>query len=264
VTPTITEPPAYSPSSSFSSSSSSSSSHEDLLNLRPSSSTPPPAYTERAVRKLKITAPPGEGILNASILDAAGRTLYTTSSDAKLKKTSVRRLGPYLDSDTDAHADTVNVVTAEAGEELARFGWDRASPRVRFGPAPDKKEKKKQRKVKCKEWLPLANSNSGATSNLQYVFLFHQQSSILMACLLAPACRSRILALEGARYSITERKGGVGYVRDYLLPLCPLLRCETYCDALPLFSFFASMKSTHFPPFPSRAGVRPRTPNRNI
>jgi hypothetical protein len=45
----------------------------------------------------------------------------------------------------------------------------------------------------------------------------------LLAC--PPACRSRILTLEGARYSITERKGGVGYVRDYLLPLCPLLRC---------------------------------------
>jgi len=182
VTATITEPPAYVPSSTFSSPFSSSSSQEDLLNLRPSSSTPPPAYTERAVRKLKITAPPGEGILNASILDAAGRTLYTTFSDPKLKKTSVRRLGPYLDSDTDA--DTVNVVTAEDGEQLARFGWDRASPRVRFGPAPDKKQKKKQRKVKCKEWLPLADSNSGATSNLQYVFLFHlpSSSSMLMTC----------------------------------------------------------------------------------
>jgi hypothetical protein len=119
------------------------------------------------VRRLKITSPPGEGILNASILDAAGRTLYTTSSDAKLKKTSVRRLGPYFDSDT-----SVNVATEEDGEELARFGWDRASPRVRFGPAPaNKKQKRKQRKVKCKEWLPLADSVSGATSDLQYAFL---------------------------------------------------------------------------------------------
>ena len=173
MTATITEPPAYAPSS-FLSPSSSSNSQEDLLNLRPSSSTPPPAYIERVVRKLKITAPPGEGILNASILDAAGRTLYTTSSDAKLKKTSVRRMGPYLDSDTDADADavTMNVVAAEDSEELARFGWDRASPRVRFCPAPGKKQRKKQRKVKCKEWLPLADSNSGATSNLQYVFPF--------------------------------------------------------------------------------------------
>jgi hypothetical protein len=120
------------------------------------------------VRRLKITSPPGAGILNASIFDAAGRTLYTTSSDAKLKKTSVRRLGPYLDSDTDVDAGTVNAVSGVDGEELARFGWDRASPRVRFGPAPsNKKQKKQQRKVKCKEWLPLV----GVTSNLQYVFL---------------------------------------------------------------------------------------------
>ena len=184
-TVTIIEPPAYAPSSP--SPSSSSTSQEDLLNLRPSSSTPPPAYTERAVRRLKITSPPGAGILNASILDAAGRTLYTTSSDAKLKKTSVRRLGPYLDPDTDADTDTSNILIGEEGEELARFGWDRASPRVRFGPAPtNKKQKKQQRKVKCKEWLPLADSVSGATSNLQYVFppgLSYLRNSILMACL---------------------------------------------------------------------------------
>jgi hypothetical protein len=162
------------------------------------------------VRRLKITSPPGAGILNASILDAAGRTLYSTSSDAKLKKTSVRRLGPYLDSDTDADADTSNIATAEDGEELARFGWDRASPRVRFGPAPaNKKQKKQQRKVKCKEWLPLADSVSGATSILQ----------------------SRILTLNGARYSITERKGGIGYLLrindEDTFPLLPLARWRT-------------------------------------
>lgn len=28
--------------------------------------------------------------------------------------------------------------------------------------------------------------------------------------------RSRILTLDGARYSITERKGGIGYVRDLI------------------------------------------------
>jgi hypothetical protein len=145
------------------------------------------------VRKLKITSPPGEGILNASILDTAGRTLYTTSSDAKLKKTSVRRLGPYLDPDTDADADTVNVATGEDGEELARFGWDRASPRVRFGPAPgNKKLKQKQRKVKCKEWLPLADSVSGATSNLQYAFLLSLMNIFIMACSLADLVFSRL------------------------------------------------------------------------
>jgi len=123
----------------------------------------------------------------------------------------VRRLGPYLDSDTDADADIVNVVTAEDGEELARFGWDHASPRVRFGPTPDKKKKK--RKVKCKEWLPLADSNSGARSNLH----------------------SRILTLGGARYSITERKGGVGYLLrvddEHTFPLLPLARWRTVPDS---------------------------------
>ena len=145
----ITEPPAYTPGSGS----------RDLQLLRPSSSTPPPAYTERTALKLKITSPPGAGILNASILDAAGHTLYTTSSDAKLKKTSVRRAGLCLDS--GAHAGV-----AVADEELARFGWDRASPRVRFGGVDNKKRK---RKVKCKEWLPLADSTTA--SDAQYVLL---------------------------------------------------------------------------------------------
>ena|SRR5712671_371236 len=146
-----TEPPAYTPSESDS---------QDLLNLLPTFSTPPPAYTERAARRLRITSPPGAGILNASILDSTGRALFTASSDAKLKKTSVRRARPYLiDSDAETGA-------AAGDEELARFGWDRASPRVRFGGS---NEKKRKRKVKCKEWLPLASS--GNASDLQYVFL---------------------------------------------------------------------------------------------
>lgn len=148
----IAEPPAYAPSSVSS---------QDLLDLRPSSSTPPPAYTERVVHKLRITSPPGAGILNTSILDAAGRALYSSSSDAKLKKTSVWRAGPYPDSDAD-------VDVAAEDEELARFGWDRSSPRVRFGPSDDKKKKRKQRKVKCKEWLPLVDP--GFASDSQYVF----------------------------------------------------------------------------------------------
>jgi hypothetical protein len=35
-------------------------------------------------------------------------------------------------------------------------------------------------------------------------------------------CRSRILTLDGARYSITERKGGMGYVRD-LIPFLSII-----------------------------------------
>jgi hypothetical protein len=148
----IVEPPAYAPS-------------QDFLDLRPSSTTPPPAYTERAARKLVITSPPGAGILHASILDAAGRALYTASSDAKLKKTSVQRARPYhLDSDTETEV----AVDELYAEELARLKWDRASPRVQFCPGEDKKKRK--RKVKCKEWLPLADSHT--TSGLQYALFF--------------------------------------------------------------------------------------------
>jgi hypothetical protein len=151
----VAEPPAYVPATS-----------QDLLDLRPSSSTPPPAYTERIARKLVITSTPGAGILHASILDAAGRALYTTSSDAKLKKTSVRRAGPYH-FDSGEETD-VAVEQPHPDEELARFKWDRSSPRVRFSAGEDKTKKK--RKVKCKEWLPLADS--GTTSDLQYAIFF--------------------------------------------------------------------------------------------
>ena len=144
----ITEPPAYTPESNDS---------QDLQLIRPSPSTPPPAYTERTAHKLRITSPPGAGILNASILDAAGRALYTISSDAKLNKTCVRRAGLCLDSDADADV-------AMADEELAQFRWDRASPRMRFDGGDNKKRK---RKVKCKQWLPLADSASA--SDAQYV-----------------------------------------------------------------------------------------------
>jgi hypothetical protein len=158
---TITiEPPAYTTSLA---------SESDSQDLRPTSSTPPPPYTERAARRLRITSPPGAGILNASILDAAGRALFTASSDAKLKKTSVRRARPYLiDSDSETGATA-------GDEELARFGWDRASPRVRFG---GRNEKKKKRKVKCKEWLPLASS--GNASNLQYAFYLCRHLCVIL------------------------------------------------------------------------------------
>ncbi|KAI9450550.1 hypothetical protein F5148DRAFT_588385 [Russula earlei] len=199
----IAEPPAYTPASDL---------PDPLDDLRPCSSTPPPAYTERPAHKLRITSLPGAGILNASILDATGHLLYTTISDAKLKKTSVRRAGPYLD--LDAEADVAAMV------ELARFGWDRASPRVRFCGGDTTKRK---RKVKCKVWLPLASS-SGIASDLQ----------------------SRVLTLDGAPYSITERKGGVGYLlradnegtslslplaRWYMAPDAKSQRLEIFDDA---------------------------------
>jgi hypothetical protein len=142
----IAEPPAYFPAAAA---------HDLFPSI--TVTTPPPPYAERLTRKFRITSPPGEGILNACILDAAGRPLYTISSDPKLKKTSVRRVRVSV---FDPATDPILVV---ADEELARFGWDRASPRVRFGSG----DNKWKRKVKCKQWLPLADS---AASNVQYVF----------------------------------------------------------------------------------------------
>ena len=152
-----TEPPAYPHVPDAASASSSS---QDLLDLRPSASTPPPAYTERISRKFRITAAPGAGMLNTAILDASGRPLYTTTSDAKLKKTTVRRVAvPALHSDSNL----------DTSRDLARVGWDRASPRVRFLSSADGTElskKSKKHKVKCKEWLPRAGTDT------QYVFFF--------------------------------------------------------------------------------------------
>ena len=106
------------------------------------------------MRKFRITAAPGTGMLNAEILDASGRALYTTSSDAKLKKTTVRR-APHPDSISDT------------GRDLARVGWDRASPRMRFLTDADGTElpkKSKKHKIKCKVWLPRAGADT------QYAF----------------------------------------------------------------------------------------------
>ena len=231
----IAEPPAY-PLAPESASASSSS--QDLLD-RSSSSTPPPAYTERASRKFRITAAPGAGMLNAAILDASGCAHYTTTSDAKLKKTTVRRAAvpaSYPGSGPDA------------GGDLARVGWDRSSPRVRFLVDVDGTElpkKSKKHKIKCKQWLPRARADT------QYVFFFLFLSHFVWAD--TTRCeRSRVLTLHGTRYTITERKGANGYVRSpspffrtdltrlQLLcskddadasPLLPLARWRTMLDA---------------------------------
>ncbi|KAN0133129.1 hypothetical protein V8E53_009159 [Lactarius tabidus] len=191
------EPPAYPVVPDAASASSSS---QDLLDLRSSSSTPPPAYTERPSRKFRITAAPGAGMLNAAILDASGCALYTTSSDAKLKKTTVRRAAvPALHPDSEPNA----------ARDLARVGWDRSSPRVRFLADADGTElpKKSKHKIKCKEWLPRAR----------------------------PDTQSRVLTVHGTRYTIAERKSA-----NYLLgpkdntdgsPLLPLARWRTVPDA---------------------------------
>ncbi|KAI0293866.1 hypothetical protein B0F90DRAFT_1351054 [Multifurca ochricompacta] len=206
----FTEPPAYTPGGPTLNQPRQ---QDDVLEdvLRPSSSTPPPAYTERTARKFNIISSSGTGtgtgtgigILNASIIDAVtGRLIYTTSTDPKIKKTSVQRRrrvvgvstssSEYLLSDSDTESSLTCSSSDNEGIELARFGWDRSSPRVRLL-LFDVKKKKKQPKVKCKDWLPLVGTTATSKSNtLRY--------------------GSRLLTLHDMRYIITERKDGVGYL----------------------------------------------------
>ena len=200
----FTEPPAYPVVPDTASASSSS---QDLLDLRSSSSTPPPAYIERPSRKFRITAAPGAGMLNAAILDASGRALYTTSSDAKLKKTTLRHVAvPASHPDSNPHA----------ARDLARVGWDRASPRVRFLADVDGTElpKRSKHKIKCKEWLPRARPDT--QYDLPFFFC------VWFGGVETGDDRSRVLTIHGTRYTITERKS-TNYVRTFpsLLPLRP-------------------------------------------
>ena len=79
-------------------------------------------YTERPSLKLRI--PSGaSNILNAVVIDAAGQSLYTISSNSK----------------------RTNLISCADKTEVATVQWDRSSPRMVF----------RRNKFKCKTWLPL-------------------------------------------------------------------------------------------------------------
>jgi len=78
---------------------------------------------ERPSSKLKI--PCGKSnILNSVVVDAAGQSLYTISSNSK----------------------RTTFVACQNNVEIATVQWDRSSPRMVF----------RGKKIKCKEWLPPA------------------------------------------------------------------------------------------------------------
>ncbi|KAN0133125.1 hypothetical protein V8E53_009155 [Lactarius tabidus] len=81
----------------------------------------PPCSNERPSIELKISSR-GANILNAVVVDSAGRPLYSISSD---------------ESRTALLAQRDN-------SKVATIDWDRSSPRMVF----------RGKKVKCKEWLP--------------------------------------------------------------------------------------------------------------
>ena len=85
----------------------------------------------------------GTKIVNAVVVDSAGRPLYSVSSDSKRTK---------------LHSQRDNT-------EVATVDWNRSSPRMVF----------RGKKVKCKEWLPRA----GPDTEYVLIFLPHVRHSEL-------------------------------------------------------------------------------------
>jgi hypothetical protein len=83
--------------------------------------------TERPSVKLKI---PGgsSNIFNSVIVSASGQSLYSISSNSK----------------------HTTLVSCKNNAEVATVEWDRSSPRMVF----------RRKKMKCKEWLPLAGPDT--------------------------------------------------------------------------------------------------------
>src|SRR6266702_1983022 len=86
-----------------------------------------PRYVERPSIELKFSSS-GANIVNAVVVDAAGRPFYSISSYSKRTKLL-------------SHRDNTEIATVE---------WDRSSPRMVF----------RGKKVKCKEWLPLSGPDT--------------------------------------------------------------------------------------------------------
>jgi hypothetical protein len=96
---------------------------------------------KRPYIKLKITSS-GAKIVNAVVVDSAGRPLYTISSD-------------------ESHTE---LLSQRDNTEVATIDWDRSSPRMVF----------RGKKTKCKDWLPRAGPDT------EYVLLLmsHARSSL--------------------------------------------------------------------------------------
>ncbi|KAH9987181.1 hypothetical protein BJV77DRAFT_1026686 [Russula vinacea] len=83
--------------------------------------------TERPSIKLRIPGG-GSNIVNSAVVNAAGQSLYSISSNSK----------------------RTTFVSCKDKVEVATVEWDRASPRMVF----------RRKKMRCKEWLPLAGPDT--------------------------------------------------------------------------------------------------------
>jgi hypothetical protein len=105
----------------------------------------PPRSNERPSIELQISSS-RDKIVNATVVDPAGRPLYSVSSDESRTK----------------------LLSLRDNTEVATVNWDRSSPRMVF----------RGKKVKCKEWLPRAGpdteSRTFAHGNSQFTWM--QQS----------------------------------------------------------------------------------------
>ena len=98
----------------------------------------PPRPHERPSIELKISSS-RDKIVNATVVDPAGRPLYSISSDDSRTK----------------------LLSLRDNTEIATVNWDRSSPRMVF----------RGKKVKCKEWLPRAGPDT------EYVLLLLSYAS---------------------------------------------------------------------------------------
>jgi hypothetical protein len=96
-----------------------------------------PQNNERSSAKLKILCGKSN-IVNSVVIDAAGRSLYSITSTSK----------------------RTTLVECRNNVEIATVEWDRSSPRMVF----------RRKKIKCKEWLPLAGPET------EYVLLLPADS----------------------------------------------------------------------------------------
>jgi len=87
----------------------------------------PPRSNERPSIELKISSS-RDKIVNAIVVDPAGRPLYSVSSDESRTK----------------------LLSLRDNTEVATVNWDRSSPRMVF----------RGKKVKCKDWLPRAGPDT--------------------------------------------------------------------------------------------------------
>lgn len=75
-------------------------------------------------------------IFNSAVVSVSGQSLYSISSNSK----------------------RTTLVSCKDNVEVATVEWDRSSPRMVF----------RRKKMKCKEWLPLAGPDTEYVSGLRY------------------------------------------------------------------------------------------------